>query len=247
MFHYELANAKKGIKRIQGSERQLKILQISSIFSLLDYCYLNEIIDAATRDSMCKMWFGKLLGCSDFFPERINKIEEKCKKEQDENERLLREFKQLIKYILEEEDCRYVKYVPEDGYCGDSDVLDVENGPWAYLCMQKKGKTKVPFRAVKIRKDDMIEVGKRTGLLNEGSSVGRVKLKCISKKETDKPFDPGDVSFVHSFKTARFKFKKYTIAAHENPIEGVVLYFDELDFLNEDKWEKLKGMFPDKK
>lgn len=243
LFRYELANAKNGIARIQGSEAELKLLQITAIFALLDFFKQNEIVSVGDGKNLCRDWFKKLLGWDNCFPERISQAEAQYKKEQDENEKLLQEFKDTIKYILETEDCKLVKYVPNGKLFADSDAVDIENGPCAYLRMQKKGKTEERFRAVWIRKDELVAFGKRTGLLEKGAKVGRVKEKCNGK--TDNPFDPDDIHFIYRFDGVRFKFKKCSESSHKNAVPGLILHFDELSFLDKDKWAKLKNMFPD--
>lgn len=248
LYHSELVGAAQRKRKLQGSEREYKILQIEAIFAFLDFCNLVRIISAEERLTLMRKWIGGLFPGYTLPPLDMKKEETQYKKELSENARMLAEFKKLIKRILEEKNSRYVRFVPDGAACAESDVVDIENGPWAYLYWKVPrkiaGKSKIePFRTVKIRKAELLVLSKRFGLLAGGSEIDEVK-KRINKNDTQKNYTPEEIGFIFRFTTERFKFEKITKEENNNAVEGVILRLDHLSFLEPDVLKHLQEQFP---
>lgn len=248
LYYSELIGAAQGKRKLQGSVREYRLLQIDALVAFLDFCYLTKIISTEEQLTLMFEWMGGLFPGYTLPPIDTQKVEKQYKKELSENARLLAEFKKLIKRILEEKNSRYVRFVPDGAACAESDVVDVENGPWAYLYWKvprkTAGKSKTePFRAVKIRKAELLALSKHFGLLADGSEIDEVKNR-INKNDTEKNYTHDEIECIFRLSTERFKFEKITKKENKNAVEGVILRLDHLSFLEPDVLKHLHEQFP---
>lgn len=248
LYYSELIGAAQGKRKLQGSAREYRLLQIEALVAFLDFCFLTKIISTEERLTLIREWIGGLFPGYILPIIDIKKEEKRYKKELSENARMLAEFKKLIKRMLEAENSRYVRFVPKGEACAKSDAVDIERGPWAYLYWKVPqkiaGKPKIePFRAVKIRKAELLALSKRFGLLTGGTEIDEVKNR-INKNNKEKNYTTEEIEFIFRFTTERFKFEKITKEGNNNAVEGVILRLDRLSFLETDVLKHLQEQFP---
>ena len=239
----QLAKSANRLPKMEGSERAYKVLQIESLFAFIDFCYLNRIIDDCKRKALLCDWINGLLGNGYNYVKTVVEQEKKYNAEEAENNRILEEFKLLIKFILETKDGDHVKFVGRGQKFAETDVLDIENGPWAQLFWtepkDEKGKK---YRAVKIRKEDILTLCRANGLLNYGEDFGRLKNAFENNTYSREKCD-----FICAFKNERFNFIRCTDPVNQKPVQSVVLYLDKIIFIDEKIKIKLVNKFPEKK
>ena len=243
LFKNQLAKSSNRLPPMEGSERAYKILQIEALVAFIHFCFYNGVIDDVKRQELYSRWINGLLGNSYNYLATVVQQEKKHKAELDENSRILEDFKKIIKYILETQNGRFVKFVEWGEKFAGTDILDLQNGPWAQLFWVKPSEKKGEHcRAVKIRKDDLKKLCKEKGLLNSGEDITKLVSNCNKKV-----YAFNEIDFVYGFKNERFNFMHCTKPSNKEPVPSVVLLLDKLTFIDKNIRKSLENKFPEKK
>lgn len=217
-YHYACIQTGQDI--VQGSEKQYLWLQAAALRLFLDFCFEEEIIDERTQEELWNAWCNTLIpGSRD---EEIYRLDEEKQKLEEEKERnnVFELYKQLLKSFIESADDEM--FVSRKQLAGKLDK-EIHYRDRASIIVGKYGRyTKDKFKCVIILRED----------LKQFSDEKNVAFLPVISKMWGSDYSAEEYpSYIHTNNNVTLR-KGFTINA-------VVLYAEELTFLQPDIYEKI--------
>ena len=226
VYAYNLASVSTGRKIKQGSEWDMACLQITAVYSFLEYLYQEEILDGESCDGLFDEWANELLPGSRS-QEIFNKSNErKHYQEEERDAKVFSEFEDLIRYIVDYEKGSKVyplsKGVPYkvDTTNGENHDLDLEKDPWAFVTISEN--ENIPI--MKIRYKEIFKLAEKLNLLNETQGKQKILIETLESVRKSR----GNQSYIQA--TSRVWLN---ISGKGAGLPGVTLIIDKMEFLDE--------------
>lgn len=223
VYHYNLVNAAAEKAILQGSEFELACLQMAAICSFFEYIREQKILDDETCETLFDRWANELFPGSrgQDMLEKSQKREQEQK--QNNSEKMVSEFKELLRQILEFENGSKVCLLKSREKYPAGPELDIEKHHWAFLSTMKidgRGK-KVPV--VKITYHELFKLAEKFKLL-QGDNTKQTDLKTAIESV-------GKLRYVHRLDNAYINFAN--AKETEKSPNAVTLILEEMDFVDE--------------